>query len=177
MGHTATRRITGEPVHGMAASHNGIPGPGGRNMLASRAGGWPTPSNPAINKLTNWVAHSAIFLAGWGFLLGEQIIQWSTRTNSGWGFSFVERRGLENQKTHPGKTSPDGPPSSQDHVTAITDLRPHAAIVSSHALGTCPLSAISLSPLHHLHLLPAATLPPHTPREECLRTLSRTNPS
>src|SRR5271166_1506026 len=87
------------------------------------------------------------------------------------------------KKAHPQHRAPRHPaPISAKHptrsnVSRVTDPPLPEHLTSPHALGTRPLPAIQVSPLHHLHLLPAATLPRHSPREECFRTLSRTDPA
>src|SRR5271157_704818 len=54
------------------------------------------------------------------------------------------------------KTAP--PFTSQPDVSTITDRRAKRTVVSLHALGTCPLPTISLSPLHHSHVSPVGFL-------------------
>src|SRR5271165_1120643 len=116
------------------------------------------------------VAHPAFFWRGGAFSSG-------TRSDS-----------HKKPRPPPGQNQPGwathniGHPVQPNHLTRsyvsrVTDPPLPEHLTCPHALGTRPLSAIQVSPLHHLHLLPAATLPRHTRREECLRALSRTNPS
>src|ERR1019366_2080041 len=71
--------------------------------------------------------------------------------------------------------SREGP--AHTDVSSITDPQAIVTVVSLHALGTRPIPAISMSPLHNVQLLPAATVPQHKVRESRLRKVSRTNPS